>query len=222
MSAAARLRHPLVGLAAALLVLPFVMRAIGMTDGVATEIVIFALVGLGFNLLLGYTGLVSFGHAAFFGLAGYAAALAQIHWLRGHVVLPLVGGTLFAAVLGLVIGFLVLRRRGVYFSLLTLAFTAMIFSVVYRWTSFTGGENGLRGVTRASLLGLAIENQLRFYYVTAAVVLAVASLLWRVVHSPLGRVLVAIRENEQRARFLGYPVQRYKLIAFTLSAAVTG
>jgi branched-chain amino acid transport system ATP-binding protein len=222
MSAAARLRHPLVGLAAALLVLPFVMRAIGMTDGVATEIVIFALVGLGFNLLLGYTGLVSFGHAAFFGLAGYAAALAQIHWLRGHVVLPLVGGTLFAAVLGLVIGFLVLRRRGVYFSLLTLAFTAMIFSVVYRWTSFTGGENGLRGVTRASLLGLAIENQLRFYYVTAAVVLAVASLLWRVVHSPLGRVLVAIRENEQRARFLGYPVQRYKLIAFTLSATVTG
>jgi ABC-type branched-subunit amino acid transport system ATPase component len=121
-----------------------------------------------------------------------------------------------------VIGFLALRRRGVYFSLLTLAFTAMIFSVVYRWTSFTGGENGLRGMTRVSLLGLNVEHQLRFYYVTAAIALAVAWLLWRVVHSPLGRVLVAIRENEQRARFLGYPVQRYKLIAFTLSAAVTG
>jgi branched-chain amino acid transport system ATP-binding protein len=222
MSATGQLRHPLVILAVALVALPFAVRAIGMTDGIATEIAIFALVGLGFNILLGYTGLVSFGHATFFGLAAYAAALLQIHWLRGHILLPMAFGTGFAAVLGLVIGFLALRRRGVYFSLLTLAFTAMTFSIVYRWTSFTGGENGLRGMSRTSLLGLDIENQLRFYYLTAAIVLAVASLLWRVVHSPLGRVLVAIRENEQRARFLGYPVQRYKLIAFTLSASVSG
>jgi ABC-type branched-subunit amino acid transport system ATPase component/ABC-type branched-subunit amino acid transport system permease subunit len=222
MSATGWLRHPLVILAGALLALPFAVRAIGMTDGIATEIAIFVLVGLGFNILLGYTGLVSFGHATFFGLAAYAAALLQIHWLRGQVLLPMALGTMFAAVLGLVIGFLALRRRGVYFSLLTLAFTAMTFSIVYRWTSFTGGENGLRGMTRVSLLGFGIESQLRFYYLTAAIVLTVAWLLWRVVHSPLGRVLVAIRENEQRARFLGYPVQRYKLIAFTLSAAVTG
>jgi ABC-type branched-subunit amino acid transport system ATPase component/ABC-type branched-subunit amino acid transport system permease subunit len=219
---AARVRHPLAALAAALLVLPFAMRAIGMTYGVATEIAIFGLVGLGFNLLLGYTGLVSFGHGAFFGLAAYAAALLQIHRLPGHVLVPIVFGTLFAAALGLVIGFLALRRRGVYFSLLTLAFTAMIFSIVFRWTSFTGGENGLRGMTRPSLLGFGIEDQLRFYYVTAGIVLVAAWALWRVAHSPLGRVLQAIRENERRARFLGYPVQRYKLIAFTLSAAVTG
>ena len=220
---AARLRHPLAVLAAALLVLPFAMRAIGMTDGVATEIAIFGLVGLGFNLLLGYTGLVSFGHGAFFGLAAYAAALLQIDILPGHVLVPIVFGTLFAAALGLLIGFLALRRRGVYFSLLTLAFTAMIFSIVFRWTAFTGGENGLRGMTRVSLLGLVgIEDQRRFYYVTAGIVLLAAWALWRVVHSPLGRVLQAIRENERRARFLGYPVQRYKLIAFTLSAAVTG
>ena len=222
MSAAGGFRHPLMILAVALLALPFAVRAIGMTDGIATEIAIFALVGLGFNILLGYTGLVSFGHATFFGLAAYAAALLQIHWLRGQVLLPMALGTVFAALLGLVIGFLALRRRGVYFSLLTLAFTAMTFSIVYRWTSFTGGENGLRGMTRTSLLGFGIESQLRFYYLTAALVLMVAWLLWRVAHSPLGRVLVAIRENEQRARFLGYPVQRYKLIAFTLSAAVTG
>jgi len=222
MSAPRRLRHPLLMLAAALLVLPFVVRALGMTDGIATEIAIFALVGLGFNVLLGYTGLVSFGHATFFGLAAYAAALVQIHWLRGQIVLPIVLGTSFAALLGLAIGFLALRRRGVYFSLLTLAFTAMTFSIVYRWTSFTGGENGLRGMTRASLLGVGIDNQLRFYYLAAAVVLAVAWLLWRVTHSPLGRVLVAIRENEQRARFAGYPVGRYKLIAFVVSAAVSG
>ncbi len=216
------LRHPLAVLALALLALPFAVRAIGMTYGIATEIAVFALVGLGFNLLLGYTGLVSFGHGAFFGLAAYAAALFQIHLLPGHVLVPIAFGTLFATALGLVIGFLALRRRGVYFSLLTLAFTAMIFSIVYRWTSFTGGENGLRGMTRPSLLGLGIEDQLRFYYVTAAIVLLAAWALWRVVHSPLGRVLQAIRENERRARFLGYPVQRYKLIAFALSAAVTG
>ena len=222
MRAAGRLRHPLAILAAGLLALPFAVRAIGMTDGIATEIAIFALVGLGFNILLGYTGLVSFGHATFFGLAAYAAALVQIHWLRGQVLLPMALGTVFAAALGLVIGFLALRRRGVYFSLLTLAFTAMTFSIVYRWTSFTGGENGLRGITRVSLLGFGIESQRSFYYLTAAIVLTVAWLIWRVAHSPLGRVLVAIRENEQRARFLGYPVQRYKLIAFTLSAAVTG
>jgi branched-chain amino acid transport system ATP-binding protein len=215
-------RHPLVILAPALVLLPWAMRAIGMTYGVASEIAIFGLVGLGFNLLLGYTGLVSFGHGAFFGLAAYAAALLQIHLLRGHVLLPLVLATLFAAALGLVIGFLALRRRGVYFSLLTLAFTAMFFAIVYRWTSFTGGENGLRGLTRPSLLGVGIDDQLRFYYVTAAIVFLSACAVRRVVESPLGRVLVAIRENEQRARFLGYPVQHYKLIAFTVSATVTG
>jgi branched-chain amino acid transport system ATP-binding protein len=222
MSAAARLRHPLAALAVALLALPWVMRAIGMTEGLATEIAIFALVGLGFNLLLGYTGLLSFGHGAFFGLAAYAAALLQIHYLPGHVLVPIIFGTLFAAAIGLVVGFLALRRRGVYFSLLTLAFTALIFSVTFRWTAVTGGENGLRGITRRSLLGFSIESQLTFYYLSAAVVLLSAWALWRVVHSPLGRVLLAIRDNERRARFLGYPVQRYKLIAFTLSAAVTG
>ncbi|MDP2664532.1 MAG: branched-chain amino acid ABC transporter permease, partial [bacterium] len=198
------------------------MRPIGMTEGLATEIAIFALVGLGFNLLLGYTGLLSFGHGAFFGLAAYAAALVQIHYLPGHVLAPIVLGTFFAAAMGLIVGFLALRRRGVYFSLLTLAFTALIFSVAFRWTAVTGGENGLRGISRRSLLGLPVESQLAFYYVTAAGVLLVAWAFWRVVHSPLGRVLLAIRDNERRARFLGYPVQRYKLIAFTLSAAVTG
>jgi ABC-type branched-subunit amino acid transport system ATPase component/ABC-type branched-subunit amino acid transport system permease subunit len=218
----ARLGHPLLVLGAGLAVLPVAVRAVGMTDGVASEIAIFALVGLGYNLLLGYTGLLSFGHAIFFGLAAYTAALLQLHVLPGHVLLPLVLATLFAAALGLVIGFLTLRRRGVYFSLLTLAFTAVFFSIVYRWTSFTGGENGLRGMTRPSLLGLVIEDQRRFYYVTALVVLLASAAVWRVVQSPLGRVLVAIRENEQRARFLGYPVQHYKLIAFTISATVTG
>jgi ABC-type branched-subunit amino acid transport system ATPase component/ABC-type branched-subunit amino acid transport system permease subunit len=216
------LRHPLLVLAAALLGLPFAMRAIGLTEGLATEIALFALVGLAYNLLLGYTGLLSFGHGLFFGVAAYATALSQLHWFNGSFVQPLVFAVAFSAVLGLVVGFLVLRRRGVYFSLLTLAFTALAFTVVFRWTSFTGGESGLRGITRPALLGLDLNNQFVFYYVAAAIVLGAAWLTWRLVNSPFGSVLMAIRENEQRAGFAGYPVRRYKLVAFVISATLTG
>ena len=115
-----------------------------------------------------------------------------------------------------------LRRRGVYFSLLTLAFTAMVFYIVYRWTSFTGGENGLRGIRRPDVLGVDLDDQTTFYVLIALVVFLAAVLIWRVVRSPFGHVLVAIRENEQRALFVGYPVRRYKLIAFVLSTTALG
>jgi branched-chain amino acid transport system ATP-binding protein len=216
------LRHPLLIAAVALIVLPFAMRAIGMTYAIASEIALFALVGLGFNLLLGYTGLLSFGHGAFFGLAAYAAALFQLRLLPGTFLLPVAFGVAFAAICGLVIGFLVLRRRGVYFSLLTLAFTAMIFYVVYRWTTFTGGENGLGGITRPDLFGLDLNDQRTFYILIACVVFLAAAAVWRIVNSPFGRVLVAIRENEQRAVFIGYPVRRYKLLAFVVSTTILG
>jgi len=216
------LKHPLSISALALLVLPYFCLAIGFTYGIATEIALFAMVTLGFNLLLGYTGLLSFGHGLFFGFAAYAAALAQIHWFAGGMLLPIVFAVGATALLGCAIGFLVLRRRGVYFSLLTLAFTALGFYVAYRWTDFTGGESGLRGVRRTVLLGVNLDHQLAFYYFCAAIVFAVAWIMLRVVRSPFGSVLVAIRENEQRAGFAGYPVRRYKLAAFTLSATVTG
>jgi ABC-type branched-subunit amino acid transport system ATPase component/ABC-type branched-subunit amino acid transport system permease subunit len=138
------------------------------------------------------------------------------------MLLPLAAGVLFATLLGLVIGFLALRRRGVYFSLLTLAFTALTYYIVFRWTSFTGGENGLSGVRRLALLGLNVDDQRIFYYLCAVIAFLAAWLVWRVVHAPLGTVLMAIRENEQRARFAGYPVLRYKLAAFVVSTAVVG
>ncbi len=216
------LRHPLALCAVALLALPFLVSAIGFTHGLATEIALFALVGLGYNLLLGYTGLLSFGHGLFFGCAAYCAALVQIHWFKASVFTPLALTMIFSAALGVVIGFLVLRRRGVYFSLLTLAFTALAFTIAFRWTEFTGGESGLRGVTRPSMLGLNLDQQLVFYYFTAAIVFAAAWGVWRIVHSPFGSVLAAIRENEQRAGFIGYPVRRYKLVAFAASATITG
>jgi branched-chain amino acid transport system ATP-binding protein len=216
------LRHPLCVAAVALLALPHVVTGTGFTWGIATEIAIFALVGLGYNLLLGYTGLLSFGHGMFFGLAAYATALSQMHWFKGSLWLPLGFAVLFSAAFGLVVGFLVLRRRGVYFSLLTLAFTALTFYIVYRWTSFTGGENGLSGIQRAPFSGLDLDNQVVFYHLIAVIVFVVAWIMWRVVHSPLGSVLAAIRENENRALFIGYPVLRYKLAAFVISATVTG
>jgi ABC-type branched-subunit amino acid transport system permease subunit len=213
---------PLSILGVALVALPFAMRAIGMTESLATEIALFALTALAFNLLLGYTGLLSFGHGLFFGFAAYAGALSQIHWFPGSFVWPLAFAIASTSLLGLVVGFLVLRRRGVYFSLLTLAFTALAFFIAYRWTDFTGGESGLRGVTRTTLAGVDLDNQFAFYALTALTVFAAAWVLLRIVRSPFGSVLVAIRENEQRARFAGYAVQRYKLAAFTISAAVVG
>ena len=216
------LHHPLAICAVALAVLPYLVSAAGFTHGLATEIALFALVGLGYNLLLGYTGLLSFGHGLFFGCAAYSAALAQIHWFKGSILAPLAFTLVFSAVLGVAIGFLVLRRRGVYFSLLTLAFTALAFTIAFRWTDFTGGESGLRGVTRPSVLGVNLDHQLVYYYFAAALVFAAAWVVWRVVHSPFGSVLAAIRENEQRAAFIGYPVRRYKLAAFAVSATITG
>ncbi|HVL56134.1 MAG TPA: branched-chain amino acid ABC transporter ATP-binding protein/permease [Burkholderiaceae bacterium] len=216
------LRHPLLVSAVALAVLPFVAHAIGFTYGIATEIALFALAAAGLNLLLGYTGLLSFGHGLFFGFAAYAAALSQIHWFKGSLLAPLAFGVASTAVLGIAIGFLVLRRRGVYFSLLTLAFTALGFAIAFRWTNLTGGESGLRGITRAPVFGIDVDHPLAFYYFCAAIVFAVACVLWRIVNSPFGAVLVAIREREQRAGFVGYPVRRYRLAAFVISTAVMG
>ena len=215
-------RGPLVILALALVVLPFAMLAIGMTESLGTEIALFALVGLAFNLLLGYTGLLSFGHGLFFGFAAYATALSQIHWFRESFVLPLLFAVGSTALLGLAVGFFALRRRGVYFSLLTLAFTALAFFIAFRWTEFTGGESGLRGIVRPVVAGVDLNNQRVFYALTAITVFAAAWALLRVVRSPFGSVLLAVRENEQRTLFAGYPVRHYKLIAFVIAATATG
>jgi len=218
-------RHPLVWLYAWFLVIPFVMTAVKSTVSLGTEIVVFTLLAIAYNLLMGYTGLVSFGHSAFFGLGGYAAGLVQIHLVKGMVV-PLLAGVAVATLAGAVIGFLLMRKRGVYFSLLTLAFTQMFFYVVYGATGVTGGENGLGGIERfplgAGVLRVDLGDKRVYYYATAVVAAAAIWVLWRVVHSPFGRVLQGIRENEQRASFVGYDVRRYKLAAFVVSCAFAG
>jgi ABC-type branched-subunit amino acid transport system ATPase component/ABC-type branched-subunit amino acid transport system permease subunit len=208
--------------AAGLLLLPFAVHAIGLTLDTAIVVVVLCMATLGLNLLVGTTGLVSFGHAAWFGIGGYAAALAQKHWFPGQILLPLLFCVAFMALLSLAVGFLILRRRGVYFSLLTLALCALTFAIAFRWTALTGGEGGLGGLARGSLGPIDLNDDRAYYVFTALVGLGVLYALLRVVRSPFGHVLAAIRENEQRAGFQGYDTRRYKLIAFVLSCTITG
>jgi branched-chain amino acid transport system permease protein len=181
----------------------------------------YAIFACAFNLLLGFTGLLSFGHAAFLGAAAYATG-----WLvRSAGFAPELGvlaGMLFAGVLGFGVGLIAIRRQGIYFAMVTLAMAQMVY-FVWLQAPFTGGEDGLQGVPRGKLFGtFSLQSDLVLYYVVAAVFVAVFLFIIRIVHSPFGQVLKAIRENEPRAISLGYDVDRYKLLAFVLSAALAG
>ncbi|WP_428698190.1 ATP-binding cassette domain-containing protein [Stappia sp.] len=213
---------PLVAAAAGLVVMPFLLLSIGLTMTSAAEVVIFAIACMALNVLTGHTGLVSFGHGAWFGFAAYAAGIAQRSLFPESFWGPALIGVGATAVVATVFGFLILRRRGVYFSLLTLALSAMLYVIAFRWTEVTGGENGLGGITRPAFAGMDFEAPGNYYLLVAGIGFAIVYLLWRLYHSPLGSVLVAIRENEQRARFLGYRTNRYKLAAFVTSASITG
>ncbi len=208
--------------AAAMVIVPLLLQAVGLTLTSSTDVVIFAIAAMGLNLLVGYTGLTSFGHGAWFGIGAYAAALIQKYWFPGQIVLPFLLAVLAVALLATVVGFLILRRRGVYFSLLTLALSALTFAIAFRWTAFTGGESGLGGVVRPALGPINLEAPIPFLIAVSVVGLAVVYLLLRVIRSPFGHTMVAIRENEQRATFQGYNTTHYKLAMFVLSAAVTG
>ena len=215
-------RVPLFVAGAVLLALPVIMPAIGLTITSATEVVIFAIACMALNVLVGYTGLVSFGHGAWFGLSAYAAGLIQRHLFPEAFFLPVILAAAFIAVLSAVFGVLILRRRGVYFSLLTLALSAMLYVIAFRWTAVTGGEDGLGGITRPVYMGVSFDTRINYYALVATIAFFVTWFLWRLHRSPAGHVLVAIRENEQRATFVGYATQNYKLLAFVISATLTG
>lgn len=185
------------------------------------KILCFALFACAFNLLIGFTGLLSFGHAAFFGGASYFAGHALKVWGMPTEI-GILMGTVCAAVIGLIIGGLAIRRQGIYFTMITLALAQMLF-FVFLQAPFTGGEDGLQSIPRGSLLGLLdLKNDIVMYYVVLAIVIAAFLFIVRIIHSPFGQVLKAIRENEARAISLGYDVERYKLLAFVLSAALAG
>jgi branched-chain amino acid transport system ATP-binding protein len=213
--------QPLWIAALALVALPLAMRLLGLSINTASMVVILAIATMGLNLLVGYTGLTSFGHGAWFGIGAYAAGLIQKNWFHDQIAIPILLSMIFVAALSAFIGVVILRRRGVYFSLLTLALSALTYTIAFRWTEVTGGEDGLGGLTRGHVGPFSLDDARVFYITVAAIGLGVLYVLLRVTRSPVGHVLVAIRENQLRATFQGYPVERYKLAAFVLSAAVT-
>ena len=200
-----------------LIVAPF----LGAYPVFVMKLMCFALFASAFNLLLGYTGLLSFGHAAFLGGAAYVAGYTIKAW--GFT--PEVGmllGTVVGALLGLIFGWLAIRRQGIYFSMITLALAQMLFFACLQ-APFTGGEDGLQGVPRGKLFGVIdLKSDLVMYYVALVIVVAAFMLIVRTIHSPFGQVLKGIKENEPRAISLGYDTHRFKLLAFVLSAALAG
>ena len=187
---------------------------------VATDILCWGLFAVALDLLLGYTGLLSFGHAAFWGTATYATGLIALHSGLPFYVAVL-GGAVASAVLAVPIGYLSVRRTGIYFAMVTLAFAQMIYFVANQWRGATGGEDGLQGIPR-TLPGVDLSNSFYYYYAALPVVVLGLFVAWRLVHSPFGRVIVAVRDNAPRARSLGYPADRYKLVAFVMSAFLAG
>jgi branched-chain amino acid transport system permease protein len=206
------------------------------------KVLCFALFACAFNLLVGYVGLLSFGHAMFFGFAAYVAGhLTKVGTVQLPFGLPFVGwawltiplppltpelailiATAVAALLGLIVGAIAIRRQGIYFAMVTLALAQMVFFLCVQ-APFTGGEDGIQAIPRRPLLGvLPITNDFTFYYVVLAIFIAGFLVIYRTIHSPFGQVLKAIRENEARAISLGYAVDRFKLIAFVLSATLAG
>ena len=185
------------------------------------KLMCFALFAAAFNLLLGYTGMLSFGHAAFLGGAAYVAG----HSIKAWGLAPEFGlllGTASGAVLGLIVGFFAIRRQGIYSTMITLALAQMLYFVCLQ-APFTGGEDGLQGIPRGKLFGVVdLKSDVAMYYVALVIVVAAFLLIVRTIHSPYGQVLKAIKENEARAISLGYDVNRFKLLAFVISAGLAG
>tara|TARA_R110002124_G_scaffold228417_1_gene393770 strand:- start:541 stop:1518 length:978 start_codon:yes stop_codon:yes gene_type:complete len=203
-------------LLAGLIVLPFLVYPV-----FAMKVMCFALFAAAFNLLLGFGGLLSFGHAAYFGGASYIAAYASKVWGLNPE-LAVLSGAAVAGVMGFAIGALAIRRQGIYFAMVTLAFAQMVYFVALQ-AEFTGGEDGIQSVPRGDLFGLIpLADNIALYFFVLVVTFGGILFLYRIVHSPFGQVLKAIRENEPRAISLGYDVNRYKLIVFTLSATMSG
>jgi branched-chain amino acid transport system permease protein len=189
--------------------------------GLAAEVLIFAIFAMSLDLLIGYTGLLSFGHAAFFGVAAYAVVILGVGfgwsgWLG------LAAGIVVSTAVAAVIGFFAIRVSGIPFLMLTMAFAQLLFSLSIKWRSVTGGTDGLSGFQRPTLFGLSLDNRAVQFYVVAVGFVLVLVFLRRLIASPLGSIFIGIRENEQRMRAAGYPVQRFKLVAFALAGALAG
>jgi branched-chain amino acid transport system permease protein len=208
-----------------LVTLPQWIAPVGLYTYLGVEIVIWMIFALGFNLLLGYTGLPSFGHGAYFGLGAYGFGLFQLNVMQ-NLWFGLVAAIILAAIGGALVAVFVSHRRGIYFALLTIAFGQIFWFISIKWHTVTGGEDGLLNIPRPAVeLGLAefaLKTNTALYYLVLCIFAVVVVVLWRLVHSPFGKVIQAIKQNEMRARFVGYNVWLYKWLVFTISAGIAG
>ncbi len=216
---------PAIAIWAVLLTAPLWLPLLGGYTALAGRVLVLGLAAMGFNVLLGFTGVMSFGHAAYFGLGAYGAGLT-LKFLAASTPLAILLGTLLGGLAGTLFGLLIVRRRGVYFAMVTVAFGQVAFYVAYSWNDLTGGYDGLRGFVRAPIhLGPAVidiaSSPNTFYYFLLFVFAIAVGLMAFILRSPFGRTLVAIRENERRARFLGIPIERHIWLSFSISCFFT-
>jgi branched-chain amino acid transport system permease protein len=209
-----------------LLLAPYWMVPLGGYTALGTRVLVLGLAAMSVNFLLGFTGVLSFGHAAYFGLGAYGAGLS-LKFLAASTPLSLASGMLLGGIIGALLGAIIVRRRGVYFAMVTIAFGQVFYYIAFQWSSLTGGDDGLRGFTRQPLhLGLMdidiLSNANAFYYFVLLCFALAAAVMGYILRSPFGRTMIAIRENERRARFLGIPVERHIWIAFTMSCFFMG
>lgn len=197
------------------LIAPFIVTEFYLT--ILCEALVMSLLALSFNLLFGFMGQLSFGQAAFYGLAGYTVAMliTKVHF---NFWLSLIAGVLMAILVGFIVGFFCVRLRGIYFAVLTLAFGQLLFVIIYKWHDFTGGDDGIQGVFPPEFL----KSPINYYYFILIVFIASAYLLWRIVNSPFGQTLKSMRENSERTEFLGINIAKYQLIAFIIAAGFAG
>jgi branched-chain amino acid transport system permease protein len=216
-----RIKLPTILLWVVLLTMPYWMGAVGGYTGLATRMVVLGLAAMSLNFLLGFTGVLSFGHAAYFGLGAYGAGML-LKYLYPSTALAIVVGVLVGTIAAAIVGALIVKLRGIYFAMVTIAFGQMFYFIAFRWSSVTGGDDGLTGWKRLPLdLGFTridiLENAEAFYYLVLLVFAVSVGIMALLLRSPFGRTLLAIRENERRARFLGIPVERHIWLAFVIS-----
>jgi branched-chain amino acid transport system permease protein len=199
---------------------------IGRYVSLGTEVIIWSLFAIGFNILLGYTGLPSFGHGAFFGIGAYAAGIFFLHIYKG-IWVPLIMSIVITGFFATLVGWLVAKKKGIYFALITIAISQVFYFIAFRWEELTGGETGLSGIDRMNigipdLLTLKLSKPINYYYFVLVIFILCTLLIWKIVHSPFGKVLQAIRENEIRAKYLSYNTTAYKWGAFAISGLFAG
>jgi branched-chain amino acid transport system permease protein len=208
----------LAGMAVLLVLVPFWLPLVGGYTDLASRVLIYALAAMGLNLLLGFTGGLSFGHAAYFGLGAYGTGL-MLDYVTSSTLLAMLVGVLTGGLAALLLGPLAVRRRGIYFSMITIAIGQMFYFIAVRWNSLTGGEDGLTGYARQPIFGIPLGS-VQFYYLVLIFFALGAWILWTILNSPLGHTFVAIRENQKRLTFLGIRVERYIALSFAISGVI--